>query len=143
MTADVEQLRRAAEQIRELANECTPAPWGVGNRIHIGSGVEQTGSGSFTYEWMIAEVEDDDYRDYGGVRGWDEDVEPVGSAEADAQHIASWDPAVARAVADLLDAGAEEVACRVVRDGEEILERANPVFHAMRELARTYLGEDA
>ena len=62
--------------------------------------------------------------------------------EVDAEHIESWDPAMAKVVADLLDAGADEVDRRVARDGEQILERANPVFHAMTELARTYLHEE-
>lgn len=60
----------------------------------------------------------------------------------DAEHLASFDPATGLVLADLLDAAADEIERRVARDGEQILEHANPVFHAMTELARTYLREE-
>lgn len=71
--------------------------------------------------------------------GWEE----WETDKANAEHIASLDPTVARALADLLDAGADEIDRRVARDGAEVLERANPVFHAMAELSRTYLRESS
>lgn len=127
MSAAVEQLRGAAAKMRKRADEATlhPAydlPWMV----------DEGADGRAT---MVLAPKD--------VGGWDGIVVGTCHAVPDAAHIASWDPTAARAVADLLDAGADEIERRVARDGEEILERANPVFHAMRGLARTYLGEDA
>lgn len=91
-------------RLRELAEAATPGPWGVGNRLHIGTNVEQTSRGNFTYGWLIAEVQDDDYRDFGGsisdVEDW---PECLGDAETDAAFIAAADPPTILALLAALD----------------------------------------
>lgn len=56
-------------------------------------------------------------------------------------HVASWDPVVARATADLMDAGADEFDRREEKWGLMSLDGANPTADALVHLARTYLGE--
>jgi len=77
--SEVETLRRAAALMRERALPATPGPW-------VADGLEGTLSAPD-----------------GGVlhvQMW---------SDADAEHIASWHPSVALAVADLLDAVARAV----------------------------------
>ena len=112
-----ELLRRAATRARELADYAPDAPWAADVR--------------------------DDGRAWVDVANEDDHAWSMHGLPAAALHVASWDPAVARAVADLLDSGADEIERRVARYGEEILERANHVFDAMIALARTYLDEVA
>ena len=81
-----EALRRAAALIRERAEAATPAPW-LAFTAKKGGGYV-----------------------HGVTTGLDEDYESdlfVGSTRGDAIHIASWHPAVALAVAEWLDAEAE------------------------------------
>ena len=92
---EVELLRRAAALMRERAQAATPGPWGVGNDTNVVRGVEVTGPGSYTCIQSVAEV--DDYR-----CDWDRDEAVEISPECDAEHIASWDPDVALAAADLV-----------------------------------------
>lgn len=91
-----ETLRRAAALMRERANDATGSPW-----QHIPTEDEAGCSDAY----VIALT---------GHSSIGEDVGESMTAE-DAQHIASWHPAVALAVADLLDlaAGHEK------REGEE------------------------
>lgn len=121
MSAD--GMRRAATLMRERADAATPGPWESYQNIHAETAVCEFGRGGFGVVALPATGRPD----YG---------------RANIEHLAAWDPAVARAAADLLDAGADEIERRVARDGDQVLKRANPVFHAMTELARTYLQED-
>lgn len=118
-----EDLRRAATLMRERADAATDGPWEPYQNIHAETAAVEVGRGGFGVVALPATGRPD----YG---------------KANIEHIATWDPTAARAVADLLDAGADEIERRVERDGEDILQRANPVFHAMTELARTYLHEE-
>lgn len=113
MSADL--LRRAAALMRERATGITPAPWSVG---------------TFT-----CEVRGNDGRNYvgstyGGI---------LGMEELNAQHIASWHPAVALAVADWLDETA---------DNWTRIDPLRPHFNNRFErsaymVARAYLGEES
>ena len=98
-----ELLRRAATEMRERANTAMPGGWYAG-----------------TSNWVIAVFGDlaDEY-----------DVAKAQNA-ADAEYIASWHPAVALAVADWLDAAADDCPACI---------RAEPAL----ALARAYLGEEA
>lgn len=121
MSADL--MRRAATKMRERADAATPAPWEHGHEGLQGGEVIRG------REHRVARVYKANWPTYAP------DCE-------NADHIASWDPAVAMVAAELLEAGAAEIDRRVARDGVEVLERVNPVFHAMTELARTYLHEE-
>jgi hypothetical protein len=127
MSADL--MRRAATKVRATAAAASTGPWDatvLGSEGYDVRAQRPPTAGRLS-RLRVARC---------GYEDWETD-------KANAEHIASWDPTVARAVADLLDAGADEIARRVARDGVEVLERANPVFHAMTELARTYLREDS
>lgn len=117
-------MRRAAAKAREHADAATDGPWEAYANIHAEFAATEVGRGGFG----VVALPPTGRPDYG---------------RANIEHIATWDPTTARAVADLLDAGADEIERRVARDGAEVLERANPVFHAMAELARTYLRESS
>lgn len=110
-----ELLRRAAALMRERAeaNYVTPSPWGF-------AGVDGHG-------FAVHHGEHDTVALYANL--------------PDAKHIASWHPAVALAVANLLDSLAEHVESH---DCEAHCEPfgCQPVLEAT-ELARAYLGEDA
>ncbi|MEV1013714.1 hypothetical protein AB0I89_23475 [Micromonospora sp. NPDC049801] len=85
MTAEVELLREAARLMRERANAATPSPWTATSNRSIEAPAGCRGR-------VVASV--------GAYEcGW--------PSTADAQHIASWDPMSALAVADLLDTFAE------------------------------------
>jgi hypothetical protein len=119
-----ELLRRAATEMRERADSATGAPWQC-------IPVEDEDGAADSYVIALT-----------GHTSIGEDVGESMTLE-DAEHIASWDPVMARVTADLLDSGADEIERRVARYGEQILERANHVFDAMIALARTYLDEVA
>ena len=100
-----ERLREAARLIRERAQAATPGPWHTINQYVWRDGADQCPGESPVV------------RD--GVE-----------TEADAEHIASWHPVVALAVADLLDALA----------GEPVLYEDNPVVRKALAVADAYLG---
>jgi hypothetical protein len=83
-----ETLRRAAALMRELAQAATPGPWLVeADDFYVNVLVDESGPGQV----YIA-------RDF--QQGHDD-------GESDAAYVASWDPAVAFAVADWLGDHAE------------------------------------
>src|SRR5690349_8101308 len=89
MSADL--LREAAALMRSRAEGATGGRWVVsGDGIYVNP--DWTDEGWLTYDALVAEVSDSP----------DEAV-----TEDDAEHIASWHPAVALAVADWLDDHAE------------------------------------
>lgn len=88
MTA-VDELRRAATLIRERARAATAGPWAV----------ERDDEGMFTTVQSVQVV------------GWEGEIAQVHTPDPswpDFDHIASWHPGVALAVADWLDAAHEQ-----------------------------------
>ncbi len=106
MSAEV--LRRAASLMRERAQAATDAPWVV-ERAHPDMPAYVAHEGW----WVIASR----------TEQWD------------AEHIASWHPAVALAVADWLDSAADRFDQATTLAGAD-------ADHAVT-VARAYLGSDA
>jgi len=105
-----ETLRRAAALMRERANSASDGPWTTGE---YAMSVMSNGSNI-----LNGCCDGDGYTDH-----------------ADAEHIASWHPAVALAVADWLDDEAGK---------SEWFKRGKPVYPESplaRAVATTYLGE--
>ena len=121
-TSPADTLREAATLIRERANAATPGPWHVCDEPEWS---EEDGRGVCgpAHE-PIARLAEDWYEPDPG--------EPT--AENDADHIASWHPAVALAVADWL----EQMARAKVGTSYGDL----PFEDSAYEVARTYLGRD-
>ena len=114
-----ELLRRAADQMRERAKAVTPGPWTVEN------------TGSHMHDsWAVADVER--YQSYTNSVACGED-KPL------ADHIASWHPAVAVAVAEWLDATADN-ADAIGYDGPG---QAGSPHAVALAVARAYLGGDS
>lgn len=110
MSADVALLRRAASLMRERAETATPGPFSV-----IDAGGWWTVEGLERFRHLTNDV------------GFGED-------RATAVHVASWHPAVALAVADLLD--------RIAWMGgldPDLLHRVG--MAEVVAIARAYLGE--
>lgn len=128
MSADL--MRRAAERMRQRADakSVPDGPWSVAE-CHPETRDESRVLGTHSVVYAGDTI-------HAYVKGMSTERQQV------AEHIAAWDPLMARVTAELLEAGAAEIDRRVARDGVEVLERANPVFHAMTELARTYLHEE-
>ena len=125
-----ETLRRAAALMRERAEAATPGPW-----VRSGSSIETDHECSPGHDcWPVGDT-------YSGMKP-DGSTYPRDLNRADAEHIASWHPAVALAVADLLDGEAahfqHNYPPRQHRDDEldTGLRRAFTV-------ARAYLGEQS
>ena len=83
-----ETLRRAASLMRERAGAAPPSPWATRATTH---GDPANGPTHIVVENSLGLISDHDYDKWGGTS---------------AEHIASWHPAVALAVADWLDAEA-------------------------------------
>lgn len=118
MNADL--LRRAAQAMRERAEAATPGPWTY-------DGNPSGAVWPLPYPATLAYVQprrDELPVAYAIPNG---DVIPTGTQVANAEHIASWHPAVALAVADWLDDEA-------VVAGED---KPNPWA---LEVARVFLG---
>lgn len=77
-----------------------------------------------------------------GVEGFGNVVQDRHILHNDAEHIASWDPVMARVAADLLESAAAEFDRRAAKYGADFVSDANPTAHALIELARTYLHEE-
>lgn len=120
MSAEADTMRRAAELMRKRAAKATYFHDAVSN---------------LPVRWVA------------GLGGdvWDRGATPIGRVIDDhaAQHIASWDPVMARAAADLLDAGAQEFDRREAKYGPGSTTHANATGDALINLARTYLGDAA
>lgn len=92
MSELVTELREAARLIRERANAASPGPW---HQMCMGSeGCSVLNDGR---------LRDRKHVSFSGRKEWWAD-------HADAVHVASWDPEVALAVADWLDAEADDAA---------------------------------
>lgn len=121
MSSDL--LREAAAKMRERAEAATPGPW---EARHGG------------YSWIALYDDEDSIPEGESLPSF----EPGGSATpADAEHIASWHPAVALAVADWLERAADEPwCCDECKFGPDHPEN---VAHGALAVARAYLGRDA
>lgn len=128
----VEELREAAALMRKRAEAATPSPWRDsavdGNR----------------YAALVSDIMPTGRKPGGG---WDV-TEGYGgyliaeSVQAqDREHIASWHPAVALAVADWLDAHAGILALRLEIVDTKTLP-LGPHDHAALALARAYLARE-
>lgn len=111
-----ETLRRAAALMRERAEAATSGPWSVG-----------------PYHQLTSVLTED-----GGLT-----IASVGAphhpfVRADADHIASWHPAVARAVADWLDRKAERAEDMWLTHGQQM---RGPEWLDALAVARAYLGD--
>ncbi|MCL2611967.1 MAG: hypothetical protein FWD95_01905 [Nocardioidaceae bacterium] len=120
-----ETLRQAAALIRSRAKAATPGPW----RFTDSEAVNDVWAGGMVVVSddadPIANVQDEWYENDPG------EPAPVN----DAEHIASWNPVVALAVADLLDAVA------LVADHYPPLQiRPDSAASRALVLARAYLG---
>lgn len=138
MSADL--LRRAASLMRERARSATESPWSAPDvfgviRAEYGSGDDGT------------LVHGDSCGCGGGI-----------STDTDAEHIASWHPVVALAVADWLDAEAEHIQVtaekalsintllRLADNAQEIAARISLGYETYTQAlaaARAYLGESS
>jgi len=113
-----ETLRRAASLMRERAEGATPGPWTCYGD-HLVWPSEQGPAANDPILAMVGEAHEDS-----------------------AEHIASWHPAVALAVADWLDAVAE--AWPISEPDYGLSVRAEAVGHRQAlAVARAYLGEPA
>ncbi len=118
-------LRRAAERMRERATAASPGPWETYMTIHAEAWVCEVDRGGFGAVALPATGRPD----YG---------------KANSEHVASWHPPVALAVADLLERDAEgweqlaEVLPPATTEGEEAFIEA---FAGSLAVARVYLGE--
>ena len=116
MSANADLLRRAAALMRERAEGATPGPWHDVKMGSEGSVVLNDGVNILTGR------------------------KPATCREfADAEHIASWHPVVALAVADWLDA----LARAVERSGVAHYPEPASIHDAALAVARAYLGESA
>lgn len=104
-----ETLRRAASLMRSRAKAATPGPWQVGQDVDSGQ--------RFIYDERWTELAE--------VAEWSRWL-------GNPQHIASWHPAVALAVADWLD-----------RIGEMYPDGHSIGNHHALAVARAYLGESS
>lgn len=129
-------LRRAAADLREMAQAATPGPWGV---VLI-DGAPPAVDGPAADGHMIAETY---------ACG---DPEHAGRANADAAHIAGWHPLVAAAVAGLLEAEAKRAEAGLFFNPDYPQEgwwcvygsqwpAACKCFDAALAVARAWLGE--
>ncbi|MFF0822508.1 hypothetical protein ACFYUR_19265 [Micromonospora haikouensis] len=119
---DLEPLREAARMIRERAAAATPGPWQATDNLCIDAPAGYRGR-------VVASV---------GAHegGW--------PSTADAQHIASWNPIVALAVADWLDAEAN-LHDSAAQAGDEVpegwsLRILSSTLQQAVTVARAYLG---
>jgi hypothetical protein len=117
-----ETLRRAAAQMRERAEAATPGPW----HGFPPEAPPETQQVVWAGQATVAEVSMPIPPEF-GLDGL-----------ADRDHIASWHPAVALAVADWLDLMAEEYAPYW---SEPYAAPFVPVIEKAYQIARAYLGE--
>lgn len=125
-----ETMRRAAALMRERsdAQHVPNGPWKVAE-CHPETPSEHRVLGTHSVVYADSTI-------HAYVRGFKAQRVPV------ADHIAGWDPTVARAVADLLEAGADEFERRAAKHGIDSLTAANPTAHALVAIATTYLDEE-
>lgn len=114
MTAD--ELRQASGEMRRLAEAATPGPWVVITDHHRALGVREVSVWSESDKRYVTE-----------------DVFTAGNSPflANANHVASWNPGVAMAVAAWLDS--------VVERGEAEMEEGQQAA----AVARAYLGGES
>ena len=118
-------LREAAQLMREFAEAAAPGPWtpvdALFSQESFGAVVGSDGDAQDPETWIVGT----------GRR-------PPGSRSyaADVQHIASWHPLVALAVADLLEREAGLIDAQVFPRSDPVMERY-PLA-----VARAYLGRE-
>lgn len=147
MSAEI--LREAATLMRERASTATPGPWFTG-RTHTGCVCYGCGdpleskAGNQIYKVSVyPEGRNADSVWLTGPRGHDEPL-----AAADSEHVASWNPMVALAVADWLDHAAS-IFDDADLEADELaasIECDCPYCKGMPlalHLARIYLGRDS
>lgn len=110
-----QRLQTAADRIRALADAATPGPWVTGDQIGL-------------HAWQVI------LSPTGRMVGLDWDQ----SGDADAAHIASWSPDVARAIADHLDVVANNMAWLTPYRPNET---GQPMWESANQLADTILGD--
>lgn len=113
MTDSTETLRRAAALMRKRAEAATPGRWGIENRVIL---VAPEDVGGETVNVILGHV----------------NQPGIAENERNAQHIASWHPAVALAVADWLERAADD------HDDTPC-----PAIDGALAFAHAYLGESA
>ena len=123
-----ETLRKAAALMRERAEAACPSPWRLGEHATLGP----------NEVWG-----DDDGWNASAVATTRTRLNPGGTfhADADAEHIASWHPAVALAVALWLEHAAARAEMKLLHGGgtEAVWSRERDAL----AVARAYLGEQA
>lgn len=112
-------LRRAAALMRERAGAATPGPWEHPLDYDVTHGYRREGSVHVATWIASCDAGDGDISDE--------------QAMANADHIASWHPGVALAVADWLDT--------VITTTERFPVTGSGTIHAALRIARAYLGE--
>lgn len=121
-----EELRAAAKAMRERAEGCEPRRWHWNAPRDKRYPQQVRSDGNVT---LIAECY----------------IDP-GHRPYEAEHIASWHPLVALAVADFLDAAGNDAGAAVMRDdGEPDLDwcdEPGTIVQALK-IARAYLGSEA
>ena len=118
-------LREAATKMRERAEAATPGPWRVGAEGSEGSRVNPaTGDKREDSHWIAS------------VNGR---VQPEDGRNA--EHIASWHPAIALAVADLIDELLRSLSVfGEPADDDPLWQK--PTASTVVRLSRAYLGND-
>jgi hypothetical protein len=147
-TTPADMLRHAAILMRERAQAATPsANPQPGGWSGFGTGNTATGS---NWAAIYGGPAEDGYR-VGAVLTTDEFCDAcTGPSQADVQHITSWHPAVALAVADWLDHETARLTNLIPQwrnqwDNDELVIAAlvDGMFRHPFAIARTYLGVEA
>lgn len=133
MTA-VDDLRDAASLMRKHAEAATAGSWWV-----------YDGQPWYGNEARIRQFDADAADDTADEVAWDEELKHAGTlfhgdvvSAADSDHIASWHPVVALAVADLLDFFAD-----AAESGNDIPALRGRGLEQALVVARTYLGRES
>lgn len=128
-----ELLRRAATEMRRRAEAAVPGPWPIDCNNHLALPMAQL---PFSSPWA--------QRAIGGPKAY----ALAGPDDATTEHIASWHPGVALAVADWLDEEAAVIDARQSSVDRFISERGDessvPVYinRHLLAVANAYLGSD-
>lgn len=125
----VETLRKAASLMRERAEKATSAPWDWGN-CEPQTQAESRVLGMYSLVYGDGE----DERSVALIPG------SRRVREVNAEHIASWHPAVGLAVADWLDRKAERAEDMWLGHGKQM---RGPEWHDALAVATAYLGEQS
>lgn len=97
-----EELRTAAEKLRNTADMATPGPWSYGG-LTVGLGIRKLAPGEYTLKARLAELVDEDDREDYRVRV------DIGGADSDGEWMAMMSPALARPLSAWLDDTASDI----------------------------------